>query len=468
MPLASIARSDRNVLRCQLKIRPGAPVHRLATALEEALRFASLPGESEGRVYYFRRLHIPNLPPDGNRLGSQRIVESILQIEAGRAIHGASPAARYSNAVYFHSAEDACSSLLFRIAHRHECDAWYWHSVSNSQPAASASVRAMDAIEALSRTEASWFAVASVLLAFDDPAAIFQILSEDRSRRWLDALQPAGSRPAPCSSAALPSALRHRLRSVATAFHPEDPRLLLATSLAILLVSPSELEGGRLISRALATLSDLRSGQTGDASHRIGPQSEDSSIAAPPVAIPSQDVTAEHPDPLHEPLHRDAAPASRIIGQRTEYAGLYFLLNVFNHLRLPVRYRQPQFLARFFLRSALHLDIPVEDPILFWANEALISNETSTADRQILDKQIFDRLLRRVQRWCWKNAAIGLAGIINRRGFVTLTPTHLDVALPFEAADIRIRRLGLDLDPGWLPWFGRVVHFHYKDRGDLA
>jgi hypothetical protein len=25
-----------------------------------------------------------------------------------------------------------------------------------------------------------------------------------------------------------------------------------------------------------------------------------------------------------------------------------------------------------------------------------------------------------------------------------------------------VRRLGLDIDPGWLPWFGRVVAFHYR------
>jgi hypothetical protein len=27
--------------------------------------------------------------------------------------------------------------------------------------------------------------------------------------------------------------------------------------------------------------------------------------------------------------------------------------------------------------------------------------------------------------------------------------------------DLRIRWAGLDLDPGWLPWLGRVVSFRY-------
>ena len=45
--------------------------------------------------------------------------------------------------------------------------------------------------------------------------------------------------------------------------------------------------------------------------------------------------------------------------------------------------------------------------------------------------------------------------------------TDLDVSLPLDQADIRVRRAGLDLDPGWLPWFGRVVRFHYLFRGEF-
>jgi hypothetical protein len=46
----------------------------------------------------------------------------------------------------------------------------------------------------------------------------------------------------------------------------------------------------------------------------------------------------------------------------------------------------------------------------------------------------------------------------------TVNRTDLDVSLALDDADVRIRRIGLDLDPGWLPWFGRVVRFHYDYR----
>lgn len=41
------------------------------------------------------------------------------------------------------------------------------------------------------------------------------------------------------------------------------------------------------------------------------------------------------------------------------------------------------------------------------------------------------------------------------------TASHVD--LHFRLNDVRlpVRRLGLDINPGWLPWLGRVVTFHY-------
>jgi hypothetical protein len=46
-------------------------------------------------------------------------------------------------------------------------------------------------------------------------------------------------------------------------------------------------------------------------------------------------------------------------------------------------------------------------------------------------------------------------------GLLRATAGHLDLDLHSMTIDIRIRRSGLDLDPAWVPWLGRVVRFHY-------
>ena len=65
------------------------------------------------------------------------------------------------------------------------------------------------------------------------------------------------------------------------------------------------------------------------------------------------------------------------------------------------------------------------------------------------------------RRFLRRHARIGLASLVLRPARLAITPTHVDVFFQLNAADVRIRRAGLDVDPGWVPWFRRVVAFHY-------
>jgi len=44
---------------------------------------------------------------------------------------------------------------------------------------------------------------------------------------------------------------------------------------------------------------------------------------------------------------------------------------------------------------------------------------------------------------------------------VHATPSHIDIHAPLAGVRLDVRVAGLDLDPGWLPWLGCVVRFHY-------
>lgn len=69
--------------------------------------------------------------------------------------------------------------------------------------------------------------------------------------------------------------------------------------------------------------------------------------------------------------------------------------------------------------------------------------------------------LTAMRRWCRRYAHIGLHDLVHRSGRVLISRTHVDILFNHQQADIRIRRVGLDINPGWVPWFGRVVTFHY-------
>jgi hypothetical protein len=75
--------------------------------------------------------------------------------------------------------------------------------------------------------------------------------------------------------------------------------------------------------------------------------------------------------------------------------------------------------------------------------------------------------LTAARRWCRLYARLGLHDLVCRPGRVSATRTHIDVIFDHRHADIRVRKAGLDLDPGWIPWLGRVVSFHYLYGEDL-
>jgi hypothetical protein len=64
-------------------------------------------------------------------------------------------------------------------------------------------------------------------------------------------------------------------------------------------------------------------------------------------------------------------------------------------------------------------------------------------------------------RWLRRYSGIGFADLVLRRGVLVVTSTHVDLFFDHALADLRLRRAGLDLDPGWVPWLGRVGTFHY-------
>ena len=69
----------------------------------------------------------------------------------------------------------------------------------------------------------------------------------------------------------------------------------------------------------------------------------------------------------------------------------------------------------------------------------------------------------RMRRTLHRHAGIGLRDLVQRTAWVCGTATHLDVVFPLAEVDLRLRRRGLDSDPGWVPWFARIVAFHFVD-----
>lgn len=171
----------------------------------------------------------------------------------------------------------------------------------------------------------------------------------------------------------------------------------------------------------------------------------------------------------------------------TDYAGLLFLIPVLMQLGL-VEWLQhnPTWIERRFpfllLGFIAHqLGAPPDDPMLRLFADELGDEDDGTDDGEpMVEPAIWQQLFEdepvplpndalgawfhAVEQWLKRYTVLTLVEVVQRPGRVTATPTHIDLFFDLNQLDIRIRRAGLDIDPGWVVWLGRVVQFHYVDE----
>jgi hypothetical protein len=464
------------VKRARLILSSQAQRHKLAFLTEEALRLCTLPGEEEGRLYYFRRLRVTDLPEDGDRRAWLNAFQQAMQEQAGQAVHGAQPRTAAADSVYFRTEQEACECLLMLYAARRTPVEWYWPRISRKPQGASAPEHVVGVIETLLQTAAGWSAVAAAFFSLtrqSDITNLLRMLPEQVIVKWIQEMGAdlsAPARPIHFSTATVAT-----IQAALATTGPDSPAMLWLAALAVILLQPSSLEAQSAVRIARASLHDFIGGAPLSSTKSSAEQTITPAIpGSGPTPVSNSATTAMAKEQSERFDDNTATPAVNAnigpaesakelcFGERTAAAGLYFLLNALRRLELGEQQYSLLFIARLFARIAAYTGVEADDPIRIWF-EAI--------EREDGSEEPNERLLRiwliKLRKWCWRNGRLSLRDIVQRPGYITLTRTHLDVTLSIDSADIRIRRTGLDLDPGWLPWFGRVVHFHYHYRGEL-
>lgn len=193
----------------------------------------------------------------------------------------------------------------------------------------------------------------------------------------------------------------------------------------------------------------------------------------------SDTATPEAPAVDEEAEHQPSA--------LSRHAGFYFLLHVLRHLGIV------EFLAAhpeladvnfpWLLLHALasHAGIKDDDPIISFAGEvadedlghwfavkipenwkSVFPANYGIGDRELSAAKLLRCWIIAVHRWLKRYAHLKISELVNRRGAVAYARPQADITLLLNDVDVRIRRLGLDLDPGWVPWLGLIVHIHYE------
>ena len=112
-----------------------------------------------------------------------------------------------------------------------------------------------------------------------------------------------------------------------------------------------------------------------------------------------------------------------------------------------------------------------DDPLAAWAGALRAAcQRLRVPDDDALHAAIADlelppahavQWLRTARLAAIEDARLPLLRIARRRGSAWVSPERIDIEFPAASLDLRIRRAGFDINPGFVPWLGRIVHFHY-------
>lgn len=123
--------------------------------------------------------------------------------------------------------------------------------------------------------------------------------------------------------------------------------------------------------------------------------------------------------------------------------------------------RQPQAVPQFLAALADRLEVPADDPV----RRVLLGDGRIEA----APAPLAERAAALCAEWAaWLDEAAPdlppprLAHVCRRPGRLLIEPGWVELVLPLDGVETAIRRLGLDLDPGWLPWLGCVLRFRYE------
>jgi hypothetical protein len=151
---------------------------------------------------------------------------------------------------------------------------------------------------------------------------------------------------------------------------------------------------------------------------------------------------------------------------RTRQGGLFYLLNFLNREEVQALLAATKENCRFpsgwgwLLRLGQELSLDQTDPVaIFLARQMGLAGVEELDLLPALPAR--NEILDLARRWygpgdLWNSRLLELDARVH------FTPSHVDWYAPVKSIRLAVRLAGLDINPGWLPWLGRVVTFYYR------
>jgi hypothetical protein len=493
--------ASRRVRQLQISASSPDDGRRVATAVADALHTASMPFAERGRLVVIRRLDLGRVSARANSVSLSLRLESALQEILWEAISFDASGADRASVVTFPDRASALAVLARRLATGLPVDDWFWESIVPGWRSCSSSERWIFLLCAAQSTEPAALCVASVFAEAVRAGQEREFLAQfaaGAGRAWLKSLgwEYQDRMPPIVHLPALPILQIERLLRT---WGCVDDRLVWIAVMLLVHKDPWCAEIKDLPEQVYSALKQIFFAN--DANPGASSSAESKQIEQR-GSSPLKDQEGDAPSTLGRIQSKEQLPALQnesidaernvlplvLDGTATEFAGLFFLVRILQHLSFPeFLSASPQLLeggfgARLLLYVGERVGLKPGDPLAIallpdaeivlepgpFPYPAPLNQLFSSPPPRCPLENPFDVWLAATRRWCRLQGRIGLINLIRRPGTIAFSPTQLDVSLPLKLTDARLRRLGLDIDPGWVPWLGRIVKYHYVDQHQSA
>ena len=440
---------ERSVGRLHLRAADAVQARRGALCIEDALRCASLPGAGAS-LLLVRRLALGRVDPAAPSHTIALTIERYVRGLSLRWWHGADDAAARADAVWFADRSQALASLALRAADGRSTGAWYWARLlpPDLAPALHSGAALLPAVLlALSREPAARAAL---------PVLVVALLQRWPPGRLADAVGPV-----------VGAALLHNAGIVATQARWIERLVELAPTATTTDTDTATATEAAPVSAERAGVEPSMTASPAGAD-ALPPRHPPANLTQPAGTAARLGADQATHDALAAPLAGRRAGTARLppalpfeATVPTAAGGCLFLLPLLDSLGFAAWNEtadpdQRRAIAVRLLRQALQrLQVPADDAMQRLL--ALQPGEPPDEPANTLAAHWLDTCRRTLRR----QLGIGLASLVLRPAQLAATRSHIDVFFALNATDLRVRRHGLDVNPGWLPWFGRVVAFHF-------
>ena len=464
----------REVRRLRLRLADESSAQRARIAIEDGLATADFG--DYGRLILVRHLALPGFAGDITGPAAARAIEVAFRALLPDAVHAFEPHAAAARVVWFANRLEALVEALSLRAEGRALDGWFWRKVdpllSEPTPDIAAMFGAIVAlgdessgpdvvIRALVHRWHSWTDGAFRRFLEAVPERLLLDLTEDTAESqgathiYRDE-EPVRPTPAVRQRVAMAAQVRRqKARWVAycelvalDVLNAESPRLARAAAVNALVEE--------------SVLVTVAKHETTVSVHRPSSAGDEPEISVEPRRVSLREQTVSAPRMISRALRDPPAPSLDLppwlVGACTStHAGFFMLLNAWRAVGFQAwieahpRPLQSAICKAWLERWSARFDMSDDDPQrAVWRSlpEAATSIELA-------------EWMTGTRRWLRTRARIGPASLVLRAGAVAITPTHIDVVFRMNEIDLRVRRAGLDQDPGWIAWLGRIVGFHY-------